>query len=171
MNETAITLAGNLVADPELRYTATGVPVTNFRVASTARFKDAEGWKDGDTLFLTVNAWRDLAEHVAESVTKGTKGTVTGRLRQRSYEREGQQVTVTEIEAADVGVSLQRATVKVAKSRRSAGEASNGQEEAPPSSPGQQPGRRRAGHPVLHPVRRAPRAVRPSGRPCRVILQ
>ena len=106
MNETAITLAGNLVADPELRYTATGVPVANFRVASTARFKGPEGWQDGDTLFLTVNAWRDLAEHVAESAGKGTRVIVTGRIRQRTYEpKDGGQVTVTEVEATDVGVS------------------------------------------------------------------
>jgi single-strand DNA-binding protein len=107
MNETAITLSGNLVADPELRYTPTGTPVANFRVASTARVKTGEGWKDGDTLFLTANCWRDLAERVAESAGRGDRVIITGRLRQRSYEsREGGKVTVTEIEANDVGVSV-----------------------------------------------------------------
>jgi single-strand DNA-binding protein len=133
MNETTITLAGNLVADPELRYTTTGVPVANFRVASTARYKGPEGWQDGDTLFLTVNAWRDLAEHVAESAGKGTRVIVTGRLRQRTYEpKDGGQVTVTEIEATDVGVSLQRAAVKVTKAQRSAGGNGEGTPEEPP---------------------------------------
>lgn len=127
MNTTTITLTGNLVADPELRYTPTGVPVANFRVASTERIKTAEGWKDGDTLFLTVNCWRDLAEHVAESAAKGTKVIVAGRLRQRSYETtEGEKRTVFEVEASDVGISLQRATVKITKTERSHGDAGNG---------------------------------------------
>jgi single-strand DNA-binding protein len=133
MNETTITLAGNLVADPELRYTATGVPVANFRVASTTRIRTDEGWRDGDTLFLTVNAWRDLAEHVTESAGKGTRVIVTGRLRQRTYEpKDGGTVTVTEVEAADVGVSLQRATVKATKAQRSAGGNGEGAPEEPP---------------------------------------
>jgi single-strand DNA-binding protein len=127
MNETAITLSGNLVADPELRYTPTGTPVANFRVASTARVKTGEGWKDGDTLFLTANCWRDLAERVAESAGRGDRVIITGRLRQRSYEsREGGKVTVTEIEANDVGVSVQRVTAKLAKTQRSSGDAGNG---------------------------------------------
>lgn len=136
MNETAITLGGNLVADPELRCTPAGVPVANFRVASTARFYDkASGaWKDGDTLFLTVNAWRDLAEHAAETLHRGDRVIVTGRIRQRAYEsRDGAQVTVTEIEASDVGVSLQRVTAKLAKAQRSSGESNgNGHGEEPP---------------------------------------
>jgi single-strand DNA-binding protein len=127
MNATAITLTGNLVADPELRYTATGVPVANFRVASTERYKAADGWKDGDTLFLTVNAWRDLAEHVAESLHRGDRVVVTGRIKQRTYEsKEGSNVTVTEIEASDVGVSLQRVTAKLAKTQRSTAADGNG---------------------------------------------
>jgi single-strand DNA-binding protein len=122
MNDTAITLAGNLVADPELRYTAGGVAVASFRVASTARIKTDEGWKDGDTLFLTVNAWPDLAEHVAESARKGDRVIVTGRLRQRTFEgRDGGKVTVTEIDATDVGVSLQQVSAKFAKAQRSSG--------------------------------------------------
>lgn len=127
MNETAITLAGNLVADPELRYTPSGQPVVNFRVAATERFKDNDGWKDGATLFLTVNAWRQLAENVAESCGRGDRVIVTGRVRQRSYEtREGQKVTVTEVEATDVGLSLQRGTAKLAKAQRSSAEPGNG---------------------------------------------
>jgi single-strand DNA-binding protein len=124
MNETAITLSGNLVAGPELRYTPSGVPVANFRVASTERFKGPDGWQDGATLFLTVNAWRDLAEHVAESLSKGDRVIVTGRIRQRTYEnKEGSNVTVTEVEATDVGASLQRVTARLAKAQRSNGEA------------------------------------------------
>lgn len=119
MNATTITLAGNLRRRPELRYTATGVPVANFRVASTERIKTADGWKDGDSIFLTVNAWRDLAEHAAESLHRGDRVVVTGRVRQRTYEtRGGENRTVTEVEASDVGVSLQRVTVKVTKAQR-----------------------------------------------------
>jgi single-strand DNA-binding protein len=130
MNETNLTMTGNLVADPELRYTATGVPVANFRLASTQRIKTGEGWKDGDTLFLTVNAWRDLAEHVAESCNRGTRVIVTGRIKQRTYEpKDGGQVTVTEVEAYDVGVSLQRATVKVTKAQRATGDTGNGHQD------------------------------------------
>ena len=92
MNETTITMAGNLVADPELRYTPAGAAVVNFRIASTERFKGEGGWQDGDTLFMTVTAWRGLAENVAESARKGTRVIVTGRLRQRTYEtREGEK--------------------------------------------------------------------------------
>jgi single-strand DNA-binding protein len=132
MNETLITLAGNLVADSELRYIPQGTAVANFRVASTARFKGPEGWQDGDTLFLTVNAWRDLAEHVAESAHKGDRVIVTGRLRQRSYEgHDGGRVTVTEIEASDVGVSLQRVTAKLARAERATG--NGGQDPEVPS--------------------------------------
>ena len=90
MNETTLTMAGNLVADPELRYTPAGAAVVNFRIASTERFKGEGGWQDGDTLFMTVTAWRGLAENVAESASKGTRVIVTGRLKQRSSEtREG----------------------------------------------------------------------------------
>jgi single-strand DNA-binding protein len=132
MNETAITVNGNLVADPELRYTPSGAAVVNFRVASTARIKTDEGWKDGDTLFLTVNAWRDLAEHVAESARKGDRVIVTGRLRQRTYDsHDGGKVTVTEVEATDVGVSLQRVTAKLARAQRPNGDGGAGQDEAP----------------------------------------
>src|ERR1700761_4281520 len=107
--DTQITIAGNLVDDPELRFTPSGQPVARFRVASTPRFYDkAPGeWKDGDALFLTVNVWRKMAENVAGSMTRGTRAIVQGRLRQRSYETgDGEKRTVYEIEADEVGPSL-----------------------------------------------------------------
>jgi single-strand DNA-binding protein len=87
MNETTLTIAGNLVDDPELRFTPSGQPVAKFRIASTPRYFDkaSNSWKDGDSLFLTINVWRQAAENVAESMTRGTRAIVTGRLRQRSY--------------------------------------------------------------------------------------
>ena len=120
-NETTITITGNLVDDPELRFTPSGQPVAKFRIASTPRFCDkATGeWKDGDTLFLTVNVWRQAAENVAESMTRGTRVIVQGRLRQRSYEtKEGEKRTVYEIEADEVGVSLRNASAKVTRATR-----------------------------------------------------
>ena len=122
MNETSLTMAGNLVADPELRYTPTGVAVVNFRIASTERFKGEGGWQDGDTLFMTVTAWRGLAENVAESAAKGVRVIVTGRLKQRSYDtRDGGRATVYELDATDVGISLQRTTAKPVRAERAAG--------------------------------------------------
>ena len=122
--DTAITIAGNLVDDPELRFTPAGQPVARFRVASTPRFRDnATGeWKDGDSLFLTCNVWRQAAENVAESLTRGMRVIVSGRLRQRSYEtKEGEKRTVYEIEVDDVGPSLRNASAKVNKVARSSG--------------------------------------------------
>lgn len=122
--DTQITIVGNLVGDPELRYTQTGQAVATFRVASTPRFRDnATGeWKDGDSLFLSCNVWRQAAENVAESLQRGTRVIVSGRLRQRSYEtREGEKRTVYEIEVDDVGPSLRNASAKVTKSSRSGG--------------------------------------------------
>jgi single-strand DNA-binding protein len=119
--DTQITIAGNLVDDPELRFTPSGQPVARFRVASTPRFRDnASGeWKDGDSLFLTCNVWRQAAEHVAESLTRGTRVIVSGRLRQRSYEtKEGEKRTVYEVEVDDVGPSLRNASAKVNKAAR-----------------------------------------------------
>jgi single-strand DNA-binding protein len=122
MNETSLTMAGNLIADPELRYTPAGVAVVNLRIASTERFKGEGGWQDGDTLFMNVTAWRGLAENVAESARKGTRVIVTGRLRQRTYEtREGGKRTAYELDATDVGISLQRATVKPVRAERQGG--------------------------------------------------
>ena len=120
-NETTITITGNAVADAELRYTPSGQPVARFRVASTPRYfdKQANEWKDGESLFLTCQAWKQLGEHVAESVTQGTRVIVTGRLRQRSYEtKEGEKRTVYEVECDDVGVSLRNATAKVTRATR-----------------------------------------------------
>jgi single-strand DNA-binding protein len=129
--DTQITIAGNLVDDPELRFTPSGQPVAKFRVASTPRFRDNSTgeWKDGDSLFLTCNVWRQAAENAAESLTRGTRVIVTGRLRQRSYEtKEGEKRTVYEIEVDDVGPSLRNAAAKVNKVARngSAGSAGPG---------------------------------------------
>ncbi len=120
--DTQITIAGNLVDDPELRFTPAGQPVARFRVASTPRFRDNSTgeWKDGDSLFLTCNVWRQAAENAAESLTRGMRVIVSGRLRQRSYEtKEGEKRTVYEVEVDDVGPSLRNASAKVSKVARS----------------------------------------------------
>jgi single-strand DNA-binding protein len=122
--DTQITIAGNLVDDPELRFTPAGQPVARFRVASTPRFRDNSTgeWKDGDSLFLTCNVWRQAAENVAESLTRGMRVIVSGRLRQRSYEtKEGEKRTVYEIEVDDVGPSLRNASAKVNRVARTGG--------------------------------------------------
>jgi single-strand DNA-binding protein len=122
--DTQITIAGNLVSDPELRYTPTGQAVATFRVASTPRFMDrnTNEWKDGESLFLSCNVWRQAAENVAESLQRGMRVIVSGRLRQRQYEtREGEKRTVYEVEVDDVGPSLRNASAKVTKSNRSGG--------------------------------------------------
>jgi single-strand DNA-binding protein len=123
--DTPITVVGNLVADPELRFTPSGQPVATFRVASTPRMRDnATGeWKDGDSLFLSCNVWRQAAENVAESLQRGMRVIVTGRLRQRNYEtKEGEKRTVYEVEVDDVGPSLRNASAKVNKVSRGSGE-------------------------------------------------
>lgn len=120
--DTTITVTGNLVDDPALRYTPNGAAVCNFRIASTPRVMDraTNEWKDGDSLFLTVNVWRQQAENCAESLQRGMRAVVTGRLKQRSYEtKEGEKRTVYEVEAEDVGPSLKSATAKVMKAARS----------------------------------------------------
>ena len=120
--DTQITIAGNLVDDPELRFTPAGQPVARFRVASTPRFRDNSTgeWKDGDSLFLTCNVWRQAAENAAESLTRGMRVIVSGRLRQRSYEtKEGEKRTVYEVEVDDVGPSLRNASAKVNRVARS----------------------------------------------------
>jgi single-strand DNA-binding protein len=122
--DTNITLVGNLVDDPELRFTPSGQAVAKFRVASTPRYRDQQSgeWKDGESLFLTCNVWRQAAEHVAESLQRGMRVIVQGRLRQRSYEtKEGEKRTVFEVEVDDVGPSLRNATAKVNKTNRSSG--------------------------------------------------
>ena len=117
-NETTITIIGNLVADVELRFTPSGAAVANFTVASTPRTvnKASNEWEDGDPLFLPCSIWRQAAEHVAESLTKGTRVIVTGRLKQRSYDdREGSKRTIYEVEVEEVGPSLLRATAVVTR--------------------------------------------------------
>src|SRR6202167_1130981 len=126
IGDTQITIAGNLVDDPELRFTPAGQPGAKLRVASTPRYRDnATGeWKDGDSLFLTCNVWRQAAENVAESLQRGMRVIVSGRLRQRSYEtKEGEKRTVYEVEVDDVGPSLRNASAKV---NRAAGSGANG---------------------------------------------
>ncbi|MER7726416.1 single-stranded DNA-binding protein [Streptomyces sp. NPDC096323] len=116
--ETVVTLVGNLVDDPELKFTPSGHAVAKFRVASTPRTfdKSTNEWRDGDSLFLTVSAWRTLAQNCADSLTRGTRVIVQGALKQRSYEdREGVKRTVYEIEAEDVAPSLKSATAQVTK--------------------------------------------------------
>jgi single-strand DNA-binding protein len=114
--ETIITVVGNLTADPELRYTQNGVAVANFTIASTPRNFDRQSgeWKDGDALFMRASVWREFAEHVASSLTKGSRVVATGRLRQRSYEtKEGEKRTSIELEIDDIGPSLRYATAQV----------------------------------------------------------
>lgn len=122
--DTVITIVGNLVDDPQLRFTPSGAAVANFRIASTPRFmdKNTNEWKDGESLFLTCNVWRQAAENVAESLQRGMRVMVQGRLKQRSYEtKEGEKRTVYEVEVDDVGPSLKSATAKVMKTQRSGG--------------------------------------------------
>jgi single-strand DNA-binding protein len=122
--DTRITMVGNLVNDPELRFTPSGAAVAKFTVASTPRYldKNTNEWKDGDSLFLACNIWRQAAENVAESLTRGMRVIVTGRLKQRSYEtKEGEKRTVYEVEVDEVGPSLRNATAKVTKTTRAAG--------------------------------------------------
>jgi len=127
--DTPITIVGNVVADPELRFTPSGAAVANFRVASTPRRFNSQTnqWEDGEALFLTCNIWRQAAENVAESIQKGMRVVVTGRLRQRSYEtREGEKRTVFEVEVDEVGPSLKYATAKVTRTNRDGGQGSFG---------------------------------------------
>ncbi len=122
--DTVITVVGNLTDDPELRFTSSGAAVANFTVASTPRFfdKQTNDWKDGDALFLRCSIWRQAAENVAESLHKGTRVIVQGRLKQRSYEtREGEKRTVYELDVDEVGPALRYATTKVSKVSRSGG--------------------------------------------------
>ena len=122
--DTTITVIGNLTDDPELRFTPSGAAVAKFRVASTPRFMDRQSgeWKDGEPLFLACTVWRQAAENVAESLQRGSRVIVSGRLRQRSYEtREGEKRTVIELEVDEIGPSLRYATAKVQKMSRSGG--------------------------------------------------
>ncbi|MFC0313603.1 single-stranded DNA-binding protein [Gordonia phosphorivorans] len=122
--ETPITIIGNLTADPELRFTASGAPVANFTVASTPRTFDRQTneWKDGEALFLRCSIWRDTAENVTESLTKGSRVIVQGNLKQRSYQtREGEKRTVVELDVEEIGPSLRYATAKITRTPRKGG--------------------------------------------------
>jgi single-strand DNA-binding protein len=137
-NETVITLIGNLTADPELRFTPSGAAVANFTVASTPRTFDRQSgeWRDGEALFLRCNIWRQAAENVAETLTRGARVIVQGRLKQRSFEtREGEKRTVVELEADEIGPSLRYATAAVTKTSRGSGSGGSGS-----SGDGGQPG-------------------------------
>jgi single-strand DNA-binding protein len=141
--ETTVTIFGNLTADPELRFTPSGAAVANFTVASTPRTFTNGEWKDGDPLFMRCNAWRQMAENVAESLTRGARVIVSGRLKQRSFEtREGEKRTVVELDVDEVGPSLKWASAKVMKAERSGGESrtgwtdqQGGYGQAPPDDP------------------------------------
>ncbi|TDU05274.1 single-strand binding protein [Streptomyces sp. 846.5] len=127
--ETVITLVGNLVDDPELRFTPSGAAVAKFRLASTPRTFDRQTneWKDGESLFLTCNVWRQPAENCAESLQRGMRVIVQGRLRQRTYDtKEGEKRTVYEVEVDEVGPSLRSATAKVTKAQRTGGQGGGG---------------------------------------------
>lgn len=126
--ETTITVIGNLTNDPELRFTPSGAAVANFTVASTPRSFDRQSndWKDGETLFLRCSIWRDAAENVAESLSKGSRVIVSGRLKSRTYDtKEGEKRTVMELEVDEVGPSLRYATAKVNKTQRGGGGGGN----------------------------------------------
>jgi len=128
-NETIITVIGNLTNDPELRFTPSGSAVANFTIASTPRTFDTNSkeWKDGETLFLRAAVWREAAENVAESLTKGMRVIVSGRLKQRSYDtKEGEKRTVIELEVDEIGPSLKYANAKVNRTQRSGGQGNGG---------------------------------------------
>ncbi|MFV0320017.1 MAG: single-stranded DNA-binding protein [Microbacterium sp.] len=141
--ETIITVVGNLTADPELRYTQSGLPVANFTIASTPRTFDrqANEWKDGEALFLRASVWRDFAEHVAGSLTKGMRVVATGRLKQRSYQdREGNNRTAIELEVDEIGPSLRYATAQVTRAASGGGGGQRPVADEPWSTPGSQQG-------------------------------
>jgi single-strand DNA-binding protein len=127
--ETVITVVGNLVDDVELRFVASGAAVAKFRVASTPRTfnKQKDAWEDGESLFLTCSVWRQAAENAAESLTRGMRVIVQGRLKQRSYEKDGAKHTVYELDVEEVGPSLRSATAKVTKSGKGGGQQGYGQ--------------------------------------------
>lgn len=132
--ETVITVVGNLTADPELRYTQNGLAVANFTIASTPRTFDRQSneWKDGEALFLRASVWREFAEHVAGSLTKGSRVIAQGRLRQRQYEtKEGEKRTSIELEIDEIGPSLRYATAQVARAQASRGSMSSSPADEP----------------------------------------
>src|ERR1700710_254334 len=140
--ETVITVVGNLTADPERRFTPSGAAVASFTVASTPRSfdKNTNEWKDGDALFLRCSIWRQAAENVAESLQRGMRGVVTGRLKQRSFEtREGEKRTVIELDVDEVGPSLRYATAKVNRTQRGSSGGGFGGESSGGSAPAEDP--------------------------------
>jgi single-strand DNA-binding protein len=139
--DTVITIIGNITGDPELRFTPSGAAVANFTVASTPRAFDRQSneWKDGETLFMRCSVWRDAAENVAESLNRGTRVIVSGRLKSRSYEtKEGEKRTVVEMEVDEVGPSLRYASAKVTKTQRGNGGGGFGGQQGAGSLGGQQ---------------------------------
>src|SRR5581483_8463025 len=154
--ETTLTVIGNLTDDPELRFTPSGAAVANFTVASTPRTfnKQTNAWDDGETLFLRCSIWRQAAENVAESLTRGTRVIVSGRLKARSYEtREGEKRTVMELEVDEIGPSLTWATAKVTRASRSGGGTGGG------FGGGSQPAAAPANDPWATPAQSAPAAA------------
>jgi single-strand DNA-binding protein len=128
VSDTHVTIAGNLTADPELRFTTNGAAVANFRIAVTSRVRDGNTWRNGDTSYFRVNAWRQLAQHVTDSLSKGDRAVVIGRLKSRSWETpEGEQRSVVEIEADEIAPSLKWAIAKPERVSR------NGDREAKPT--------------------------------------
>jgi len=160
--DTVITIIGNITGDPELRFTPSGAAVANFTVASTPRAFDRQSneWKDGETLFMRCSVWRDAAENVAESLNRGTRVIVSGRLKSRSYEtKEGEKRTVIEMEVDEVGPSLRYASAKVTKTQRGnggggfgggqqGGSFGGGQQQEDPWATGAGQGATGGGHPV-----------------------
>jgi single-strand DNA-binding protein len=133
MADTHVTITGNLTDDPDLRYTPNGTEVANFRLAVTARVKDGEGWRDGETSFFRVNVWRKLAEHVAESLSKGDRAVVIGRLKSRSWETpEGDKRSVVEVEADEVAPSLRWAVAKPQRAQNAEAKPSGDFNDDPP---------------------------------------
>lgn len=148
MADTQITIIGNIVADPELRFVPSGAPVANFRVASTPRrFNSQTGqWEDGEALFLSCNVWRQAAENAAESLSKGMRVIVTGKLRQRSFQtREGENRTAFEIDVDEVGPSLRYATAQVSRNPREGGQSGGNFNRGPQQQSGQPPQQQQSG--------------------------
>ncbi len=133
MADSHVSLVGNLTDDPELRVTPGGVQVGSFRLAVTARVREGEQWKDGETSYFRVNVWRDLAAHVADSLSKGDRAVVVGRLRTRSWDTpDGERRSVVEVEADEVGPSLKWATAKPERSGKAAGKPAGQFNDEPP---------------------------------------
>lgn len=138
-NEPIITLVGNLTDDPELRFLPSGVPVANFKVASTPRNKVNDEWVDGETLFVSCAAWRALGENVAESLQRGMQVIVQGRFKVRNYEHNGEKRTSMELDVDAVGPSLARATARVTKVNHSGGQGGGGQQQPQQAAPANDP--------------------------------